>query len=379
MSKIVSKIRENKKIVLTVGIFLLLMIVLVIFIHQKYKSQSGIIAPENPKVVVTTTGPYSIILENFTSVHNENEEDTTPPILIAPGYSTVLVGSTKIPAPTYCIDNIDRNVECEIVGEYNLLKVGEYHLERVARDKAGNETRKPFVLKVVKKFKKGARTESTLSEKHQIADIISMYKNEETRIGIDVSKWQGDNIDWNKVKDSGVEFVYMRLGIQNGFGGAETLDKTFISNFKGAKAAGLEVGVYYYSYARNIYEALGNAKFVIKTLEENNFVPDLPVAFDWESWSKLSAAGMSLNDLNDSAKIFIDTMREFGYDGTLYSSKYYLENGFWYLPEEYTVWLAHYTSQTSYEGSYWLWQRSCTGRVPGINGDVDIDIMKKQS
>lgn len=297
----------------------------------------------------------------------------TGPIFVTASTVTVKVGSEKIPEPMICIDDKDRNIVSTVEGNYDLNTVGTYSLTRVATDSDGNTTRFPFTLKVVTEVPDTSST--TPAAKLNFSDAVSKYKNSNTAIGIDVSKWQGE-IDWKKVKNAGCEFVFIRIGVQNGFGGESKEDTYFTDNFKGAKAAGLKVGVYYYTYATDEKEAKEQAKFVLKTLSDNSFKPDLPIVYDWESWNKLGGLGMSINDLNNCAKSFLDTVEKAGYDGMLYSSKYYLEKTLWRLDTtKYPVWLAHYVSQTSYAGPYSVWQCSCTGKIPGINGDVDINVM----
>ena len=101
---------------------------------------------------------------------------------------------------------------------------------------------------------------------------------------------------------------------------------------------------------------------------------DLPIAFDWEDFSNFRKFKLSLHNLNEMANAFIKTVMDAGYQGMLYSSKTYLEN-FWQNKYNYPVWLAHYTDKTSYQGNYLMWQLSNTGRIPGIYGPVDINIM----
>ena len=102
---------------------------------------------------------------------------------------------------------------------------------------------------------------------------------------------------------------------------------------------------------------------------------DLPIAFDWESWSSFNKAGMSFYTINKSANEFLNIVapENGNRKGMLYGSKTYLEK-IWY-PTEYDTWLAHYTNQTTYQGKYNIWQMCDTGRIDGINGNVDIDIM----
>lgn len=83
---------------------------------------------------------------------------------------------------------------------------------------------------------------------------------------------------------------------------------------------------------------------------------------------------MSIRDLNELYVLFDAEMQRYGYSTMLYSSKNYLEN-FWYVQKDYPVWLAHYTSETDYAGDYMLWQRSSRGRIDGITGDVDLNIL----
>ena len=82
---------------------------------------------------------------------------------------------------------------------------------------------------------------------------------------------------------------------------------------------------------------------------------------------------MSLYTINKVANTFLDILEKSGYEGMLYSSKTYLEK-IWY-PSKYKTWLAQYNSEATYSGDYWIWQMSSTGKIDGINGDVDIDIM----
>lgn len=307
--------------------------------------------------------------------------DTEAPIFVTGSVVSVKLGAKTVPGPMICIDNVDNTVKLTIEGTYDLNKVGSYSLTRVASDKSGNVSRFPFTLNVVEEKEDSEEevVEPTPTAATKIEDIFSSLKNDNNSIGIDVSKWQGD-IDWNKVKSAGIEFAMIRLGVQDGFEGEPTLDSHFLQNYNNAKAAGLNVGVYYYSYAKTVDEARQQAKFVVKTLKENNCKLDMPVAYDWESWSRLSSLKISINEFNACAKAFLDTVKSAGYDGMIYSSKYYLEKTLWRLPEdEYPVWLAHYTNtaSTGYEGSYKMWQCSCTGVIPGINGAVDVNILYK--
>ena len=100
---------------------------------------------------------------------------------------------------------------------------------------------------------------------------------------------------------------------------------------------------------------------------------DLPIAYDMETWTRFQQYHISLNDLNNLFYAFCEEAESYGYTGMLYNSKNKLESVF--DAGGRPVWLAHYTTQTSYEGDYVMWQVNCIGRVPGINGDVDLNIL----
>lgn len=204
----------------------------------------------------------------------------------------------------------------------------------------------------------------------EIAEVLENHKTQNSKIGIDVSKWQ-EEIDWQKVKNAGVEFAMIRIGYQTEYDGECVLDPYFVANIEGAKSAGLPVGIYFYSYAKNVEQAKNQAKWVKENLR--NYEIDLPVAFDWESWNSFNQAGMSFHTINKVANSFLETLEEAGYKGMLYSSKFYLEK-IWY-PSEYPIWLAQYNRKVTYEGEYSIWQMSENGRVDGITNLVDIDVM----
>ena len=265
------------------------------------------------------------------------------------------------------IDNYDRNLTCEIEGDYNLNKVGVYRIKLNVTDASGNKNNHNITLNVVSKINNApSKTINLLFD-----EAKANYLKDDYEIGIDVSKWQQD-IDFNKVKNAGATFVMMRIGIRSSIGGEINMDSYFLSNIKKAKEAGLKVGVYLYSKASSEAEAIEEAKWVINALNGEKL--DLPIAFDWENWSSFNSFHLNFHDLNNLAKTFIKMVKENGYEGMLYSSKSYLEN-FWFDEEFKPIWLAHYTKETSY-ADYTMWQFSNVGKIDGINGDVDLDILK---
>ena len=133
----------------------------------------------------------------------------------------------------------------------------------------------------------------------------------------------------------------------------------------------IPVGVYFYSYASNIKEARNDARWVIKQIKD--YKVKLGVSFDWEDWSYFNSYNISFHDLNEISNAFMDEISKAKYKTMLYSSKNYLE--LIWNNKKYDTWLAHYTDKTNYLGKYKYWQICDTGRVDGINGNVDIDIM----
>lgn len=265
-------------------------------------------------------------------------------------------------------DDLDDHPVREIIGDYNLNKVGKYSLEYRITDASSNSTSHPFILNVVEPTPSTGNTStSTTSNGTPISQIIQQHKTADTKIGIDVSSWQGD-INWNKVKASGVEFAFLRVGY--GYNDENFLDTKFQANIEGATAVGLPVGVYFYSYADNVSEAQTQAEWVHEQIQ--NYSVELGVVFDWEDWSDFNQYGMSFRILNQVAEAFLSTAASHGYKTTLYGSKYYLEQ-FWQPTAP--VWLAQYYDYATYTGDYWLWQLTDSGQVDGISGNVDIDVM----
>ncbi len=299
-----------------------------------------------------------------------NVVDTVKPKIFGSSSKMVEVGydGNLCNSVTYG-DNYDGQPECRIIGEVDYNKVGTYDIEIVVTDVSGNSTNYNITLRVVEQIKSnngGGGSSSKLS----FSDALNKYKSENTELGIDVSEWQGD-IDYEKVRDAGATFVMIRIGVKLSNGEEPALDKKFIQNIKNAKEAGLKVGVYLYSKALSSEEAIKEAKWIIDVLDEEAL--DLPIVFDWEIWGNWNSYHMSFHELNKMAYSFIDTVEEAGYEGMLYGSKFYLEN-FWEDELFEHIWLAHYASSTNYEG-YMMWQFSNVGRIDGIYGDVDLNVM----
>lgn len=290
-----------------------------------------------------------------------------PLIWLGKSYNVTRGSEDNLIDKIMCGDNYDNNPECVIEGDYNLDNVGSYNLVFKATDSSGNVSKKKFILNVNEASSK--KESNGVKSVTEFSDVIKDYKNDNTQIGIDVSKWQGD-IDFSKLKSAGVEFVIIRIGSSTGINGENFIDSKFIQNIKNANSVGIPVGVYFYSYANSVDRAISDAKWIIENIKD--YKVELPIAFDWENWGSFNTYELSFFVLTNMAKRFMDTVKDAGYDAMLYSSKTYLEN-IW-MSVDYPVWLAHYTKNTNYAGDYSYWQICSNGRVDGINGDVDIDI-----
>ena len=184
--------------------------------------------------------------------------------------------------------------------------------------------------------------------------------------GIDVSSWQG-NIDFAKVKASGIDFVIIRAGY-----GREKRqnDNCFELNYRNAKAAGLNVGAYWYSYADSAEDAVKEARACMEVIKGKKF--EYPIYFDLEEQSQF-AKGRNFCD--SVIKAFCGELEKNGYLAGLYCSTYYLNN---YISNavagKYALWVAQYNYRCTYTANkYGIWQYSSEGRINGISGNVDMD------
>lgn len=293
-------------------------------------------------------------------------KDTTPPYVGSGGtYSHIINTTFTFSKDILCADNYDKHIECEVVGDYDLTKIGQNYVKVRAEDSSGNVTEKDLILKVIERPKTGSSSGTT---SYISLDDIKKNKAENAEIVIDVSKWQ-ENINWKKVKEAGINYAMLRLGTQKAVDKESVVDAYFEQNIKNAQANGIKVGVYYYSYANDIEDAEEQAEWVIEKLKDYDL--DLPVAFDWECFKYFNDFNISIHDLNEIGRTFLDKVKNAGYDTVNYGSKNYLE-ALWDI-KEHKTWLAHYTSNTDYSKDYIMWQFTSSGRIPGINGNVDVN------
>ena len=191
--------------------------------------------------------------------------------------------------------------------------------------------------------------------------------------GIDVSEWQGD-IDWQQVKDSGVEFVIIRVGGRGTEAGSLYTDDNAQDYYEGATAVGLKVGAYIFAQSVTVEEAIEEAEFILNAVK--GWDVQMPLVYDWEYVDEdARTADMDARTLTDMAKAFCETVQEAGYTPMLYfgrSQSTDLLN----LEElvEYPFWLAMYSTVMDYPYKIDMWQYTDEGTVPGIQGNVDLNL-----
>ena len=198
-------------------------------------------------------------------------------------------------------------------------------------------------------------------------------QNLESYAGVDVSAYQG-KIDWKKVKASGIDFAIIRLGYRGYESGKLVEDDYAKANLKGAAEAGLKVGAYFFSQALNIKETDEEIKFILKILGDTKL--EMPLVLDWEiPASTARTRKMDATTLTDIQRHFCGQMRDKGYQPMIYFNWHQSEH-LYYLSdlEEYPFWLALYQDRMTYPWKVEMWQYTDKGKVPGIQGNVDLNV-----
>ncbi len=200
-----------------------------------------------------------------------------------------------------------------------------------------------------------------------------LLQNVESYPGIDVSAYQG-NIDWEKVAASGIDFALIRLGYR-GYGSGKLVEDEYArANLEGAANAGLRLGAYFFSQALNNKEVDEEIAFMLQIL--GNTKLDMPLILDWEiPTSDARTARMDARTLTNMQLHFCKIVEQKGYQPMIYFNWHQSEN-LYYLSEleEFPFWLALYQDRMTYPWKVEMWQYTSSGRVPGIAGDVDINV-----
>lgn len=195
-------------------------------------------------------------------------------------------------------------------------------------------------------------------------------------LGIDVSTHQQD-IDWQQAADFGVEFAMIRVGYR-GYGtdtGAIVADAFAQKNYEGARAAGVKVGVYFFSQAVSPVEVMEEARFVLDFIKDWEL--DMPVVYDWEYVKDTArTANVNKQQLTAYSRLFCKIMEENGYQPMVYFNRHQAKERLHLTElENYPFWLAMYQQEMNYPYRVEMWQYSDKGQIPGIDGPVDLNIL----
>lgn len=192
-------------------------------------------------------------------------------------------------------------------------------------------------------------------------------------LGIDISEFQTVT-DWEAVKEAGVEFVMLRVGYRGYGSGAIAVDEEAKTYYEAARAAGLKVGVYFFSQAISTEEAKEEAQFTLSQIRQ--WRVDMPVVFDWEYvGSEARTANVTQQELTDITRAFCDEVKAAGYAPMIYFNQ---NQGYYMLDlaqlKDIDFWLAMYSDRMTYPYKLGMWQYTSTGYVPGIEEVVDINL-----
>lgn len=205
-------------------------------------------------------------------------------------------------------------------------------------------------------------------------DIYNQYKFKKIDgivKGIDVSSWQGE-INFAKVKNSGIDFVMIRCGFRNLTNEDILEDKKFKYNVSEANKYNIPVGIYFYSTAKNELEVMEEASFVLNLVKDYEIT--YPIVYDFETFNEKRTKNVSIATINKNAKLFLEYIEEHGYEGMLYAN-YTALSKYWNIDDFdcYSLWFAHYINNSTYDGKYAMWQYSDRGKIDGIVGNVDLN------
>ena len=322
-------------------------------------------------------GTYTVKVKAIDDYGNESEasykavvKDNEAPYVFKTGNGAkILRGSSfNISDIVSYGDNADPKPALTYEGEVNTSSLGRYPLHARLTDASGNKTEWDLTVEVVSKLPEDEPDDYY----YPYEEFLKDYKGAGRSYGIDVSSWQGD-IDFDAVKEAGCEFVIMRIGYSHK--GEFTIDKKFEQNMQRAKEARLPVGIYLFCYDNSEEYLLKSMDQMFSVLGDTEL--ELPVIFDWENFSNYHDYELSFQELNHLYDVFKEEVERRGYESMLYGSKHYLQT-VWSHKDTRRVWLAHYVSESNYEDPYEVWQVSDSGRIEGIDGNVDLDIIFMQ-
>lgn len=247
---------------------------------------------------------------------------------------------------------VRQDIEYRVLDNIEYLMLTEDDIDPAKEDKAVN----------------GAEEDADGTENMEL-----QFDNGSARLGIDVSKWNQE-IDWEAVKEAGIEFAIIRCGYRGASSGALVIDPRYEENIRGAIEAGIPVGVYFFTQALDEVEAVEEASMVIRLIEDYDV--DYPVFLDSESAGGSGRAdGLDSEERTRVHRAFLQTIEAAGYETGVYASRNWLNDRIDMTKlSDYKVWLAEYAEVPTYDEYYHMWQYTSKGSVDGISTNVDLNL-----
>lgn len=248
---------------------------------------------------------------------------------------------------------VRQDIEYRVLDNIEYLMVTEDDIDPEKEDKAVN----------------GAAEDADGTENMEL-----QFDNGSAKIGIDVSKWNQE-IDWAAVKEAGIEFAIIRCGYRGASTGALVIDPRYEENIEGAIEAGIPVGVYFFTQARDEVEAVEEASMVIRLIEDYDV--DYPVFLDSESaGGRGRADALDADERTRAHRAFLQTIQAAGYETGVYASRNWLKDRIDMTRlSDYRIWLAEYADAPTYDEYYYhMWQYTSKGTVDGISTNVDLNL-----
>lgn len=210
-------------------------------------------------------------------------------------------------------------------------------------------------------------------EKDETENVNPKFSDVGYTFGIDVSKWNTE-INWQQVAEYGVDFAIIRMGYRGSTTGALVEDPYFRKNVEGATAAGIKVGLYFFTQAINEVEAVEEASLIAAMASDYKL--DYPIFIDTESAGGSGRAdALGVEERTNVCVAFCETVENAGYRAGIYASTNWYDTKLEYdRLSDYVIWLAQYAAEPTFGNDYHMWQYTSSGSVPGMNGRVDLNI-----
>ena len=231
-----------------------------------------------------------------------------------------------------------------------------------------------WMIKTEEEVDAMAEDAGRISETADPTEPTELRTTSNAYLGIDVSRWN-EEINWNKVKDAGVKYAIIRAGYRGSVTGALVEDWYFKKNVEGAAAAGIPIGLYFFTQATNEVEAVEEASMVLSLCKDYDIT--YPVFIDTEgAGGEGRADALGTKERTAVCQAFCETIRSAGYQAGIYASRNWFNNNIdtSILTDDIYIWLAEYGDAVTYPGKYHIWQYTSSGRVLGIEGRVDLNL-----